>query len=238
MIPKIIWQTHKFDAGSIPDPFIKCNSTWIDKNLGWEYRYIKNSELEYFVKDNFGKEWCELFISCPLEIMRVDIWKYMCLYKEGGVYADMDTICKTPIESWIDNNKIVVFPNDDKKNLSQWVIASEPGHPIIKNILDNIKNILPKKEYYRDDFVAEYTGFLQFTNSILKILNIDNSIELVYNDINTSNNEYGIFCYHEDGWNAMNNVIFKNINGSLNFKDINPSWVIDQEKVIRENSNE
>ena len=33
--------------------------------------------------------------------MKADIWRYCVIYKNGGLYTDLDTTCVIPIERWL-----------------------------------------------------------------------------------------------------------------------------------------
>ena len=155
MIPKIIWQTHKFDLNNMPEPFVKCSSTWINKNIEWEYKYIKNSELPKFVKYNFGNDWYNLFISCPLEIMKVDIWKYMCLYTYGGLYVDADIKPLVPLHKFIENDDDLVtcISSNFKTSclqlqLNPHFILSNKNNVILQNCIDRyIQKYINKDSY-------------------------------------------------------------------------------------------
>lgn len=63
---------------------------------------------------------------------RVDLWRALVTWLEGGVYVDIDTVCRTPLYA-------VIRPDDDavsgvghrEGGPEQFILAYAPRHPII-----------------------------------------------------------------------------------------------------------
>ena len=85
-------------------------------NPKYDHRYMNDTEAGDFIFNNFGYEYYNIFMSFPLGVMRADFWRYLILYKFGGVYADVDTICLEEISKWVDDSKydFIVCPESDK----------------------------------------------------------------------------------------------------------------------------
>ena len=49
------------------------------------------------------------FRAMPLGVMRADVFRYAAVYHHGGAYADVDTECFRPLESWVRPGCDVVF---------------------------------------------------------------------------------------------------------------------------------
>ena len=117
MIPKIIWQTHEVDRDKLPLFMQEISDTWINLNPEYTYIYMnaeeRRSEVENYLKndddlaqyDNLGKPF------------QADIWRYIMLYKHGGFYADMDSICTMSLETLMELKY---------KNETLIAIAKEP----------------------------------------------------------------------------------------------------------------
>jgi mannosyltransferase OCH1-like enzyme len=102
MIPKIIWQTHELPYIELPTFQKNIIETWKYLNPGWEHQYIDAEERSKQVK-----EYDSLLHSYYLLVGKVhqaDIWRSVAIYRDGGVYADMDSICVKPIEKAIEPN--------------------------------------------------------------------------------------------------------------------------------------
>jgi hypothetical protein len=61
---------------------------WEDLNPGWEVKVWDRPAVDTFVKKHFH-DWVEAFSSAP-PIFQSDIFRYMVVLKEGGLYVDSD----------------------------------------------------------------------------------------------------------------------------------------------------
>lgn len=71
----------------------------------------------------------------------------MIMHKYGGVYADMDTECKQPIEHWAPRGCHFAVSIEHHLYFCQWAFASVPGHGILGNIIDNALRHVISREY-------------------------------------------------------------------------------------------
>ena len=130
------------------------------------------------------------------KVMLADIWRYAVLYKHGGVYADVDTVSRKPVDSWLppatpapqlagddrasaaysglsmDQCAIIIAMENDV-HFCQWTLASIPGHPILGRVLELI--VERAKDFPHDvpDFVHYHSGPAVFTAGILDVLGLD-----------------------------------------------------------------
>jgi Glycosyltransferase sugar-binding region containing DXD motif len=239
MIPKIIWQTHQKPYIDLPEYMTDCSDTWKNFNPDFEYRYLSEDELDDFIIQHFGQEWIDLLNSCPIKIMKIDTWKYMILYIYGGVYADMDYICKAPIQSWSDKEQsMIIFQDDDFLDFSQSVLASEPKSPVLEKVIDSIKHDLLNTKYDEKELVGRLTGYKQFSLAIEKVLDLNNlrktqSLESYkeFNDLDIVKN-MKIYTPFFENWNRYNpdNKLFYTVHGRINWKNNYGNWVNQQIK--------
>lgn len=96
MIPKIIWQTHNYQYDDLPDHFLKATKSWRYLNPTWEYRYVPSDERDLFVKQELPDIY-QVYKKSP-PVFQSDLWRYLVVYKYGGVYADMDSVCIKPLD--------------------------------------------------------------------------------------------------------------------------------------------
>jgi len=111
-------------------------NTWIMKNPGYEYRYMDDAQSAQFIKEEYGDEVYNLFINLPVGVMRGDMWRYLVIYKYGGIYADLDTLCLQPIASWLKSDKRFIVCPEHQDHFCQWTFAAEAGHPILKSVIN------------------------------------------------------------------------------------------------------
>lgn len=174
MIPKKIWQTYKDDYKNLPEYASAATKTWIDRNPDWEYNYFSDSDVMDFVSSEFGSEWIKIFESCPVSVMKADIWRVMILYVNGGMYTDLDTVCNVPNSAWFDqlSDRRAIFNAEHELHIQQWTFLSEAGHPVLDHILSNVYDAFKNPDYSNEHFVHAMTGPGIFTKSILEFLNM------------------------------------------------------------------
>jgi mannosyltransferase OCH1-like enzyme len=175
MIPKIIWQTYELEYKDIPQKAKDFSSSWQSLNPSWDYKYVSEKNRSSFVKEYFEEEWYTIYKSYKINVMRADLWRYMCLYIKGGLYSDLDIICKKPIESWLNLDTGFMFSEEpNNPGYTQMIFASEPKNVFLKNILDDIKEQYYKKNMYSNliDAESKEVGYIVFTNSILKTISL------------------------------------------------------------------
>jgi hypothetical protein len=98
---------------------------------GVEMRYIDAPDI---------KVSCLAHLS---DIIRCDI-----LFKEGGIYSDLDVIwLRNPWELF-DKKVVIGYSNQSYKILCNAVLMSEKGHPAIKRYRDWLISISPCKNYW------------------------------------------------------------------------------------------
>ena len=161
-IPKII---HAIWLGSPPPEsvlknfksFKKHHPSWECKL--WDDEDIKNLGLHnqqfYDLSKNYGQ--------------RSDIARYEILYRYGGVYVDSDFKCLRPFDilhQYYDFYTGVLKIGKRCVGLANGLIASVPGHPILKRCIETMQ-VAPqegKKE------ITKTTGPGHFTRSFLAVI--------------------------------------------------------------------
>jgi hypothetical protein len=102
MIPKIIWQTHELPYEDLPSFQKSIINTWKNLNPGWIHNYADANARAECVK-NFDKKLYAAYLIVP-KVNQADIWRYVVVYQNGGVYADMDSVCALPLDETITKN--------------------------------------------------------------------------------------------------------------------------------------
>jgi mannosyltransferase OCH1-like enzyme len=242
MIPKIIWQTHSPSYNKLPKYITECSETWKSINPDFQYNYLNDEDVDSFILKYFGKEWLDLLNKCPVKIMKIDTWKYMITYVYGGVYADIDYVCKSPINLWSDKERdLIIFQDDIFLEFTQSVFASKPENIILKETLDLIKNDLKKVITYGEvDFVGRFTGYRQFSSAIDNVLNLKNKnhngIIKTYDDFNNNNEieNMKIYTPYFKNWDRfnINNPLFYSVHGRINWENNYGNWLKDQHQIL------
>lgn len=151
-IPKTIYQTYKsWDALK---PELKKNIDYICKlNPGWSYHFFDDENVEKFILAEYGSDILKEYVSISPELgpARADLFRYLLLYKKGGVYLDIKTTLTQPLDSVLRDDDLFILSHWEKqliqpkelkylnyKEYIQWAILSTCGHPFLKEVLHNV----------------------------------------------------------------------------------------------------
>jgi mannosyltransferase OCH1-like enzyme len=229
MIPKIIWQTYKLQENELMPYMIEAMDTWKTRNPEYEHRYISDQDAAQFVADNYGKEWFDIFVNVPLGVMRGDIIRYMLIYTYGGVYSDLDTWCLQPISTWMKEEYDMIICPENDTHLCQWTFAAAPKHPILKSVLDLIKEGFKDPNYEEEHFVHKLTGPAVWTEGIRQSLDIPRGALLTQMDKIQLKlpkaKKYKFYSYGSDNWRMFHNMAVKHLYGSQNWHEGYDQWI-------------
>jgi len=145
--------------------------SWTHQNPYYETIFYNDSDARAFVARKFP-EHIRLYDAFNV-IRKADFFRYLVLYAEGGVYADVDVDCSIPVDYWLPSNvnltgKLVVGFEGDTKTESgrklhkfthilqycQWTMAVHAKkHDILKDLINRIAMAHPAPTY-------KYTGLL------------------------------------------------------------------------------
>ncbi|QDZ23394.1 glycosyltransferase [Chloropicon primus] len=180
-IPKIIHQTYGSKALSSKLRYLV--QSWRELNPGWEIRFYDDEACLNFVKQEFP-EYVKAYVTLPKSVERSDFFRYMVIYKYGGVYTDIDTECKTPLdEVLLPTDTMVVgweyegTTQEDALNhhyvranqVLQWTFMAAPGHPALREVCDFISNHATTKfSDNKNRDTLEKTGPGIFTDVVLR----------------------------------------------------------------------
>lgn len=135
-VTKIIWQTNFTNKVALPMYINYLYNRLLSRD--WSYRFISTDERLQYINEHATQREIEAYKRLNNGAAQADFWRLFVLYKEGGVYMDIDAHLVWPL-SWIveenDNEIILSRPGKDYTN---YFIASSPGNKIFKDILNKV----------------------------------------------------------------------------------------------------
>ena len=139
-IPRIIHQI-MLDKNDINPLFQKNIESLQRINSGWKYVLYDDNDIEEFIKKNYPNHIYETYKSINPEYgaAKADYFRYLVMYKVGGVYFDIKSGSKEKLDSIIkDNDEYLIIEHPEWNEYAQWVLITKPGHPLMKDIIDAI----------------------------------------------------------------------------------------------------
>jgi mannosyltransferase OCH1-like enzyme len=217
MIPKIIHQTWK--TLDVPDGWKEAVESCKKKHKDYKHIIWSHEMMENFVKKEYP-DFYNVYMAYPYDIQRCDAFRYLVLYKYGGIYLDMDIICKKKLDSLLNYELVIVKSSNISSFYTNSFFMTIPNHPFIKFCIDNLPNYTNSFYYFGKHWhIMNSTGPHFLTNMVKKYK--ENNIKNLYI---LSNEEYagdctlcnestckgGIYFSHTIGqsWNSWDSLFY------------------------------
>lgn len=181
-VPKIIhqiWGMKPSDAKSeLPQKLRSYSETWTSQNPTWIHKLWNRSTFEDLLQSCPAK-WQETYKNLDHWVQQCDFARYIIVYVFGGIYADLDTVCKLPAESFARYDNLIVGIEaqvDDfhrelhnlarNFQLCQWTFASIERHPALFHVIEYICDV-SSQTCYAKNTVLNSTGPGAFTDALI-----------------------------------------------------------------------
>jgi mannosyltransferase OCH1-like enzyme len=208
-IPRIIHQT--FYDRTLPERLQANVDRLRAMNPGWEYRFYDDADIAVFIKENYPPIVWEYYerIDPRYGAARADLFRYLLMYKVGGVYLDIKSSATRPLDSVLKPDDRFILSkwytsNGDYEHwglvydlrhllggeYQQWHIICAPGHPFLKEVLEVV---LSNIDYY-DPHLHQTgkRGVLRLTGPVPYTLAIERIITLHPHRVVDGRNELGL----------------------------------------------
>jgi len=173
MIPKIIHQTWKTET--IPERWKDAVDSCKKIHPGYRYILWTHQTIRKFVQ-KFYPDFYPTFKAYTHDIQRCDAFRYLVLYKYGGIYLDMDLVCKKKLDDFLHYDLVVVHSNKEKRYWRNAFYMAIPKHPFIKFCIDELpKHIYDSYYFGKYWYIMNSTGPIFLTNRINEYGNIPKS---------------------------------------------------------------
>jgi mannosyltransferase OCH1-like enzyme len=207
--PRKIWQTWKVDPLGFEQRDLDRARSWTGKNPGYRYEVLTDGNEMPYVEYHFGPEGFDrpdivnFYREVQAAIVKADLLRYIVMYAEGGVYADIDVEDLKPVQRFIpvrynerDIDMVIGVEIDEpywrdhpilgpkSRSFCQWVFMSKPRNPVMLRLIEQIMSWLKKVARKQGvplgdvkldfDEIISGTGPSAFTEAILKEMNVQN----------------------------------------------------------------
>ena len=205
--PRKVWQTWKVHPFGFEQRDFTCAKSWTEKNPAYRYEVLTDDNDLYYVETHFGPDGfnrpdiVEVYRSLTARIVKADLLRYLVMYVEGGLYADIDVEALKPIDRFIperykegdidmvigveiDQPEFVDHPilGPKSRSFCQWTFMCKPRLPVMLKLIENIINwlneIAEKQNVPISDIVLDFddvisgTGPSAFTIAVLEQMTV------------------------------------------------------------------
>lgn len=230
-IPRIIHQV--FPSKVLPQE-LQDNIEKIQAlNPGWQYQLYDDQDMLDFIKEHYGAGLLEYYlqINPAYGAARTDLFRYLLIYKTGGVYIDIKSSITRPLDDVLRADDVFLLahwqnktgeefegwglsaeiPPETQGEFQQWHVVAAPGHPflraVIKNVLTNISRYNPVLHGTGKYGVLRLTGPIAYTLAIQPAL--DKHKHRLINHPQELGFEYSIYRHQQGGTMNSHMAIFK-----------------------------
>lgn len=186
LIPKVIHQTYK-PAFRELDPRLQRNVHHLQAvNPDWEYKYYSDADCVPYIQTHYGSRMVSTYrrINPKYGAARADLFRYLLMYQEGGIYLDIKSSATRPFSEILDPSDEFILTRWPKLRIPyvgnvwkthridgewiQWVIICRPKHPVWKHIIHDVLANFDKPEFTNavGSAVCDITGPITYTNTI------------------------------------------------------------------------
>jgi hypothetical protein len=131
-IPRIIHQT--FETHDIAERMHGAAMGWVEMNPDYDYHYSTHEDRRALIATHFGQDVLNAYDRLENGAFRADLWRYCQLYQTGGVYVDIDSICKQPLSELLtpEDRFVAARAGQVPHAIYNGFICAAPGHPFLK----------------------------------------------------------------------------------------------------------
>jgi mannosyltransferase OCH1-like enzyme len=190
-IPKVVHQTYytKQLPSEIQENIIRMQS----ENPDWIFKLYDDHDIDVFITTHYPnlKKFYDK-INPSYGAAKADFFRYLVMYKEGGVYLDIKSGLQKTLDEITDSANHYILSNWPRsypkimqgmhKGISnpmgeyqQWHIISVKGHPYLQQVINNVCNNIVNYNPFIHDFgswgVFNLTGPIAYSEAIYPILN-------------------------------------------------------------------
>eukprot|EP00485_Elphidium_margaritaceum_P007359 CAMPEP_0202687094 /NCGR_PEP_ID=MMETSP1385-20130828/2799_1 /ASSEMBLY_ACC=CAM_ASM_000861 /TAXON_ID=933848 /ORGANISM="Elphidium margaritaceum" /LENGTH=356 /DNA_ID=CAMNT_0049341817 /DNA_START=14 /DNA_END=1084 /DNA_ORIENTATION=- len=156
---------HLQSLGPIPK---KLHTSWPDKNVlqsrtklvemglqsfkrlnpDWQIIIYNDDEIEQYLKRTLSAT--DYALIAPQHIIeKVDLWRLLVVYFEGGAYADIDRLFSVPMAEIIGTDVRLLLPTYYDINFTQDFLCSAKRNVLFKNAIQ--RNLSKRRIYAKQD---------------------------------------------------------------------------------------
>jgi len=192
MIPKNIFQSWHT---KILHPFIqKKIDNMMRLNPEYTHQIYTDSEIDSFVNDKFSGKIADCYNKLNIIVAKVDFWRYLILYKYGGIYLDMDSTINISLDTFIQNNDEAIITAEGNPDLFvQWALIFNKEHPILKKCIDLVVENISSNKYPNN--IHKTTGPSVFTQAV-NMVHFNNNARFIRHTLLHKNFDMTFLCHN------------------------------------------
>eukprot|EP01083_Nonionella_stella_P304021 1054720_1 len=158
IIPRNIYQT--WTTNSFSGPLMKqAVHSWIHLNPEYNYHFFNDQDCKEWIFKHCGARYLDAYLSINevYGAARCDYFRYLLMWKWGGIYVDIDSSLNHPLRDWIyPTDEFVTGSGRDVPN--QWILIGKQNHIIYRKAALRLTEKLEERVPLGKGGVIDLTG--------------------------------------------------------------------------------
>lgn len=199
MIPKIVhlsWKTK--DILDSDHPLITRGVGRLrNMNTDWTFVVSDDSDVDNYLKENLTTKGYQLIENSHI-VQKSDLWRLFKVYREGGLYIDIDRLCNVKLNTLFDAKTNWVLPTCRDYDFSQDFMMSSPENPVFAKTIDLFMQ--RKKDGYDNTYFLGAQTYMHAISILLcgSLINTDPGVDVMNNIRSVISQMEFIKTYRED----------------------------------------
>jgi mannosyltransferase OCH1-like enzyme len=192
-IPKIIYQTVN-DLNNLKPELIRNRKAIAEMNPQWQMNLYSDEDVLDFIKNEFDSEILQYYmkINPKYGAARADFFRYLIVYKYGGLYLDIKSTTTKSLDlvigdsdefitsTWpasiegVDTSQWGRHDNLENTEYQNWFILSSAGSKILEEVISTVCRNIDQYDPFRQGVgrlaVLETTGPIAYSRVLHKYI--------------------------------------------------------------------
>jgi mannosyltransferase OCH1-like enzyme len=169
MIEKNIFQT--WSTRELHPEVQTIIDTFLQMNPEYTHHLYTDQEMDDFVNKTYPGPIADCYNRLQIMVAKADFWRYLVLYKYGGIYLDMDSSIVRPLSGWIrEEDEAIITAEGNPDLFVQWALVFKKGHPVLKKTMELIVENIQQNRFPND--IHKMTGPTVFTRAIQEVIGV------------------------------------------------------------------
>ncbi|HEY1214910.1 MAG TPA: glycosyltransferase [Bryobacteraceae bacterium] len=194
-MPRILHQT--YHSRELPAPLKAAVDRTRAANPDWRYCFYSDADILDYIRTEYGTQILADYLRIePLYgAARADLFRYLLMYRTGGVYLDIKSAATRSLDEVLRPEDVYVLSQWHGERFAgmgmgihralrgiagteyqQWHIVAAPGHPFLKNVIEyvlrNLRIYNPGIHGVGKTGVLSVTGPIAYTLAIHPLLKL------------------------------------------------------------------
>lgn len=175
MIEKNIYQT--YFTKELPNSIVQIIEQLKYYNPCYSYHFFDDKDIYEFINDTFDQQIVDAYNKLQIGAAKADYWRYLVLYKNGGVYLDIDSFINCPIDTIIDDNDKALFTRErNPVSFAQFCLFICKEHPVLLKTIEAVTQKILNNTKAELDFITGPIVMSQAIEEHYKKLQLDRSL--------------------------------------------------------------